>query len=101
MRAYYALEYLRTRKLADSGVEVSVTAEKLKQPARLGNFQIGVQCPVKLTEEQQLAMRRSIQQCLVHNTMLSHPNIEIELTMRADASLSPLEAGLASKDAGI
>ena len=30
--AYYAVECLKTRKLADSGVEVTVTADKLKQP---------------------------------------------------------------------
>jgi hypothetical protein len=29
-----------------------VTAEKLKQPARVGNFRVHVVCPVSLTEEQ-------------------------------------------------
>jgi len=48
--AYYAVEYLKTRNLADSGVEVTVTAEKLKSPARLGSFNIRVLCPVALTE---------------------------------------------------
>ena len=37
--AFYAVQYLKTRNLAETGVEVSVTAEKLKQPARVGNFQ--------------------------------------------------------------
>jgi len=44
--AFYAVQYLRTRNLDDRGVEVSVTAEKLKQPARIGNFRIQVSCPV-------------------------------------------------------
>ena len=34
--AFYAVQYLKTRNLAESGVEVSVTAEKLKSPAHLG-----------------------------------------------------------------
>src|ERR1700730_15775306 len=49
--AFYAAQYLKARNLADKGVEVSVKAEKLKQPARLGNFQIDVSCPIPLTEE--------------------------------------------------
>lgn len=77
--AYYAVEYLRTRSLADSGVEVSVTAEKLKQPARLGNFSIHVACPVSLTDEQHQGLVRSVHHCLIHNTLLSPPEIHIEL----------------------
>lgn len=77
--AFYAAEYLRTRKLADTGVEVSVTAEKLKPPARLGNFRIQVASPVALTEEQRESMMRSVKHCLVHNTLLHPPEITIEL----------------------
>jgi uncharacterized OsmC-like protein len=62
-------------------VEVSVTAEKLKQPARLGNFGIQVQCPVALTEEQREALLRSVHHCLIHNTLLTPPEIHIELAV--------------------
>ena len=79
--AFYAVQYLKTRKLADSGVEVSVTAEKLKQPARLGNFNIRVVCPVPLTAEQTDGMMRSVHHCLIHNTLLSPPEIKIELAI--------------------
>ena len=44
--AFYAVQYLKTRNLAETGVEVTVTAEKLKQPARVGNFRVHVVCPV-------------------------------------------------------
>jgi len=78
--AFYAVQYLKTRNLAESGVGVSVIAEKLKSPARLGNFQIRVACPVSLTEEQTEGLMRSVHHCLIHNTLLSPPEIEIELT---------------------
>ena len=78
--AFYAVQYLKTRNLAESGVEVSVTAEKLKSPARLGNFQIRVACPVSLSEAQTEGLMRSVHQCLIHNTLLSPPEIAIELT---------------------
>ena len=77
--AFYAVQYLKTRNLNDRGVEVTVTAEKLKQPARLGNFRIQVVCAISLTEDQTEGLMRSVRHCLVHNTLLTPPEIEIEL----------------------
>jgi putative redox protein len=77
--AFYAAQYLKTRGLADGGVEVSVTAEKLKAPARLGNFQIDVTSPVPLTADQEDAMMRSVHACLIHNTLMSPPQIALRL----------------------
>jgi putative redox protein len=84
--AFYAVQYLRTRHLDDSGVEVTVTADKLKQPARLGNFCVHVVCPVALTEEQTQSLMRSVEHCTVHNTLLTSPEIKIELAV-GDAAL--------------
>src|SRR3954453_23025119 len=63
---FYAVQYLRTRKLDDSEVEVTVTAEKLMQPARLGKFRIHVNCPSALSAEQTEGLRRSVHHCLIH-----------------------------------
>ena len=79
--AFYAVQYLRTRNLDERGVEVSVTAEKLKQPARIGNFRIHVSCPVALTEEQEQGVMRSVHHCPVHNTLLNPPEIKFELSV--------------------
>jgi putative redox protein len=79
--AFYAVQYLKTRNLAQAGVEVSVTAEKLKQPTRLGNFVVHVVCPVSLTVEQNEGLMRSVHHCLVHNTLLTPPEIKIELAV--------------------
>jgi len=77
--AFYAAQYLKTRGLADGGVEVNVTAEKLRAPARLGNFTVNVTCPVPLTPEQEDAMMRSVHACLIHNTLMSPPQIALRL----------------------
>jgi putative redox protein len=77
--AFYAVQYLKARNLADGGVEVRVTAEKLKQPARLGNFQIDVSSPVPLTPEQEQGMMNAVHHCLIHNTLLTPPQIDINL----------------------
>ncbi len=85
--AFYAMQYLTSRGLAESGVEVTVTADKLKQPARLGNFCVHVMCPVSLTEAQREGLMRSVHHCLVHNTLLTPPEIAIELATREIAAL--------------
>jgi uncharacterized OsmC-like protein len=77
--AFYAAQYLKARNLARGGVEVRVTAQKLKPPARLGNFQIDVSCPVPLTAEQEQGMMNSVHHCLIHNTLLTPPQIDIKL----------------------
>ncbi|MGC1424845.1 MAG: OsmC family protein [Terracidiphilus sp.] len=78
---FYAVQYLRTRKLDDRGVEVTVSSDKLMQPARLGNFRIHVTCPAELSPEQIEGLRRSVHHCLIHNTLLSPPSIEIEVAV--------------------
>jgi uncharacterized OsmC-like protein len=83
--AFYAVQYLKTRDLAKTGVEVTVTAEKLKQPARVGNYRVHVVCPVSLTEEQTEGLMRSVHHCLVHNTLLAPPEITIELAIAEPA----------------
>ncbi len=75
--AYYAAQFLMYRKLADHGLKVSVTAEKLKDPARMGNFVIQVSTPVPLTSEQTLGIERSVHKCLIHQTLQSTPQIAI------------------------
>ena len=85
--AFYAVQYLKTRHLAESGVEVRVTAEKLTPPARLGKFNIHVTCPVALSQEHTEGLMRSVHACLIHNTLMSPPEVHIELHMSEPVSV--------------
>src|ERR1035437_6554193 len=76
---FYAAQFLASRKLADHGLQVSVEAKKLRDPARLGNFIVKVESPVHLTSDQTLAMQRSVHPCLIHQTMLQPAQIAIEI----------------------
>jgi putative redox protein len=86
--AFYAAQFLSSRKLADHGLEVSVGAEKLRDPARLGNFVVKVQSPVRLTEDQSAAMERSVHRCLIHQTMLQPPQIAIEIVETKEPAMA-------------
>lgn len=78
---YYAVEYLKTRDLPKEGVRVKISAEKAKNPARLAKFLIDVEAP-ELTDPQHIeGVRRSVEKCLIKNTLLVAP--EIELGIRA------------------
>src|SRR6266567_6743463 len=47
---FYAAQYLRKYKLALEGTRVRVTAEKVKDPARVDHFRIEIDSPVGLSD---------------------------------------------------
>jgi uncharacterized OsmC-like protein len=71
--------YLRKHKLADQGTRVKVSAEKLKDPARLGNFHIKLAVPVDLTPKHRDGLEQAVHHCLIHNTLLHPPAMTIEI----------------------
>jgi uncharacterized OsmC-like protein len=81
---YYAAEYIRTRGLKAPGLEVRVTAEKALHPARLAAFRIEVKAP-ELPAEHLAGMERAVKHCLVHNTLLEAPRIEMVIETAAAA----------------
>ncbi|HTQ55511.1 MAG TPA: OsmC family protein [Bryobacteraceae bacterium] len=83
---FYAAEYLRTRGLASEDLEVRVTAEKAKAPARLSSFQISVTVP-SLDPEHEAGVLRAVKACLIHNTLVHPPAIEITLDTRVPATI--------------
>src|SRR5690348_11948160 len=72
---YYAAQYLKNHSLECPELEVLVTAEKAKQPARVGSFTISVMAP-GVPETHQAGLLRAVQACLIHNTLLHAPKIE-------------------------
>jgi len=75
---YYAAEYLNTRGLPSKDLVVRVSAEKARQPARLGSFRIEVSAP-SLDEQHRTGVLRAVKACLIHNTLLASPSIEVEI----------------------
>jgi uncharacterized OsmC-like protein len=70
---------LRKHRLAQEGTKVRVAAEKLKDPARLGEFRILVESPVELDEKHRQGMEEAVHHCLIHNTLLHPPEIEVQI----------------------
>jgi len=77
--AYYAAQYLNARRLPAAGLRVRVSAEKAQQPpARLASFLIEVTAP-SLEDRHQTGILRAVKACLIHNTLLGNPAIEVVL----------------------
>ena len=83
---FYAAQYLRKYKLATEGTRVRVTAEKLKDPARVDNFLIEIDTPLELTEQHRAGVERAVHHCLIHNTLLHPPQMTIEIKQAATAA---------------
>jgi len=80
--AYYAAQYLKVRQLPSEDLRVRVSAEKAQQPARLASFRIEVTAP-GLDERHQEGILRAAKACLIHNTLLGQPAIEIAVNSTA------------------
>ena len=75
---YYAAQYLEARGLPRDGLQVKVTAQKASQPARLASFRIEVTV-AEVDERHQAGLLRAVKACLIHNTLVGAPSIEISL----------------------
>ena len=77
--AYYAVDYLNRNQLSSEGTTVRVTAEKVKAPFRLDNFKIEVEVAGELDERHVKGVDEAVHRCLIHNTLLHPPQIEVEI----------------------
>ena len=84
--AYYAAQYLKTRELLPQDLKVRVIAEKAAQPARLAVFHVEVTAAV-LDERHQAGLLRAVKSCLIHNTLLGAPRIEVAVNTAALANV--------------
>ena len=82
---YYAADYLRRNQQPAQGMEVFVDAEKATAPARLGRFTIRVVIPAVTDPAHLEGARRTAEKCLVKNTLLLTPTIELTVETLAAA----------------
>ena len=75
--AFYAVDYLKRNDLSRDGCRVRVTADKAQAPARLDNFHIEVDLPEGLDAAHLEGVERAVHRCLIHNTLLQPPKMEI------------------------
>ncbi len=79
--AYYAAAYLGARNLAAEDLRVHVRGEKALRPARMSSFSIDIDLPEQAAADprHREGILRAVKNCLIHNTLLSAPAIEVNL----------------------
>jgi uncharacterized OsmC-like protein len=77
--AYYAVAHLKRNGLPYEGTTVNVHAEKLKNPARLGEIVFQVATSSSLNPEQCAALEQSVAKCILHNTLTHPPSLRTEI----------------------
>jgi putative redox protein len=82
---YYAAEYLKTRRISTEGLLVRTEAEKAMGPARLSKFRIVIELPASVEDRHREGARRAGERCLIKNTLLVAP--EVELTVESPAAV--------------
>jgi uncharacterized OsmC-like protein len=83
---YYAANYLKMHQIPADGMTVHVDADKAANPARLSKFRIGIEMPEGIEERHLEGARRSAEKCLIKNTLLTVP--EIELTVHSGLAIA-------------
>jgi uncharacterized OsmC-like protein len=75
--AWCAHRFLAAKSLPATGLLVTVTEEMATSPVRLDHFRIAITLP-PLTDEQHASdLRSSVEQCLIHYTLLHPPSIQV------------------------
>jgi len=75
----YAVEYGRQHGIKTEGMRIHVESGKAKAPYRIGRIQVSLEPPAPLPEEHRRPMLQFAKQCLLHNTLLHPPDVEVEL----------------------
>lgn len=86
---YYAAKYLQSRQLPCTDLQVRVKATKSAEPARLSSFQVDVITP-PLDPRHEQGVLRAVKSCLIHNTLLSMPPIEVTVASVNAVELAPV-----------
>jgi uncharacterized OsmC-like protein len=83
---FYAAQYLNARSLPAQALQIKVSAEKATHPARLDRFHIEVIAP-GITAQHETGLQRAVHACLIHNTLLNTPTIDISIRSEEPASV--------------
>lgn len=82
--AHYATEYLQARSLSADQLEIRVSGEKGDKPVRIVSLAVKVIVP-GLSDRYQEGIVRAVNFCLLKNTLLTPPEIQVRLTTSNEA----------------
>ena len=77
--AYFVQQFLVTRGVDPTGLEVAVEVMGAPNPHRIGRFDVRVQVPAGMPERYREAVARVAETCTVHHTLSHTPEIAVSV----------------------
>jgi uncharacterized OsmC-like protein len=75
--AYFVHQFLSTRGVDPTGLEVAVSVAGAPNPHRIGRFDVRVRVPAGMPERYREAVVRAAETCTVHHTLTHIPEIAV------------------------
>jgi ribosomal protein S12 methylthiotransferase accessory factor len=75
--AYFVHQFLATRGVDPTGLEVAVGVAGAPNPHRIGRFDVHVRVPAGMPERYREAVVRAAETCTVHHTLSHVPEIAV------------------------
>ena len=74
-------------------VGVSIALELLPKPKRVGAVVVDVELPDGVPEDRRDAIRRVVEQCVIHETLRHPPEVDVEILMERELRQEPALVG--------
>ena len=76
----YVVEFAERHHLPHQGLTVDLDWERAEDPTRIARVKVQVRLPGEVSEDFRKALHRVAEQCLIHNTLRSGPEVTITIT---------------------
>ncbi|HOF87456.1 MAG TPA: OsmC family protein [Armatimonadota bacterium] len=73
----YAVAFCQKHGIAAEGMVVHTEWEKVPNPDRIGRMRVCVEVPAGIPEHKHAAFMRTVQECMVHNTLCQMPQVTL------------------------
>ena len=77
---YYAVEFATRHQVSLEGMTIAVEYEYAARHDRIASVAIRLKLPRHVDEQLRLAIERSAEQCLVHESLRQPPHVDISVT---------------------
>jgi putative redox protein len=84
--AYFVQQFLTTRGIDTTGLEVEVGVLGAPDPHRIGRFEVRVALPGGVPERYRAQVARVAETCTVHHTLTHRPEIVVEVVEAVGAA---------------
>lgn len=75
----YAVHFCKKHNISTDGLAVHTEWSRATGPARLADISVSIELPAGVPEEKLEAFMKTVEQCLIHNTICHTSHVDIKL----------------------